>query len=99
MEISAKRAEEKVQKYTTNLMMTMIKIITIKIRRTEIAIKRENSVGVETKTSTNRIGTVKMPNCPEETRKKVEIKIKMRESRKLPEESPSVNLKKAEGRT
>lgn len=79
--------------------MTMIKIITIKIRRTEIPIKGENSVGVETKTSTNRRGTVKMPNCPEETRKKVEIKTKMRESQKLPQESPSVNLKRAEGRT
>jgi len=84
VETTAKRAEEKARKYTTNLMMTMIKIITIKTRRKEIPVKGENSVGVETKTSTNRKGTVKMPNCPEETRKKVGIKTKMRESRKPP---------------
>jgi hypothetical protein len=72
VETTAKRAEEKALRYTTNLMMTMIKIITIKRRKKEIPIKGENSVGVETtKTSTNRRGTVKMPNCPEESRKKV----------------------------
>ena len=78
-ESSEKRAKEN-KSYIT----TLIKIKTIKTRKMEIKIKMGNSVGVETKTSTNRKGTVKMPNCPEETRKKVGIKTKMRESRKPP---------------
>ena len=72
-ESSGKRAIEK------SLTITLkIKIKTIKTRKMEIKTKVGISVGVETKTSTNRTKTVIIPNSPEETRKKVEIKRRMK---------------------
>lgn len=77
-ESSEKRAKEN-KSYIT----TLIKIKTIKTRKMEIKIKMGNSVGVETKTST-KTRTVIIPNSRKETRKKVEIKRRMREIRSRP---------------
>lgn len=52
-------------------------------KRKRMETTKGNSVGVETETSTSRTRTVKMPNGPEETRKKVEITSKREIQRPL----------------
>jgi hypothetical protein len=92
-ESSEKRAKEN-KSYIT----TLIKIKTIKTRKMEIKIKMGNSVGVETKTST-KTRTVIIPNSRKETRKKVEIKRRMREMRRRPWKTQNANQRRAEERT
>jgi hypothetical protein len=92
-ESSEKRAKEN-KSYIT----TLIKIKTIKTRKMEIKIKMGNSVGVETKTST-KTRTVIIPNSRKETRKKVEIKRRMREIRSRPWKTQNANQRRAEERT
>ena len=85
--------EEKAERHTIISVKMTKTIPMIKTKRMEIT--KGNSVGVETETSTSRTRTVKMPNGPEETRKKVEITSKRETLRPLAHQSATVEVRGA----